>query len=65
MVWHLQNAAKRNRQYEKKSDMVIIMVKQNKFDKSHKPVWSCETYKVIGIDDNNFLLNHPTKQMSF
>ena len=61
MVWHLQNAAKHNRNYEEiqRLDMVIIMIK-NKFDKAHKPNWSSETYKVIGIDNNNFLLDHPT-----
>ena len=63
MNWHLQNAAKKNRPYEeikKKGDMVRIMVKKNKFDKAHMPNWSLEKYKVIGIDNNNFLLNHPT-----
>ena len=44
--------------------MVRIMVK-NKFDKAHMPNWSSEKYKVIGIDNNNFLLNHPTKRKVF
>ena len=26
------------------------------------PNWSSETYTVIGIDNNNLLLNHPTKR---
>ena len=26
------------------------------------PSWSSETYKVIGIDNNNFMLDHPTKR---
>ena len=67
VVWHLQNAAKQNRQYEelKKGDMVRIMIKKDKLDKSHMPNWSTERYKVIGIDNNNFLLNHPTKQKVF
>ena len=41
--------------------MVRIMIKHNKFDKAHEPNWSSETYKVIGIDNNNFMLGHPTK----
>ena len=39
-----------------------IMIKSNKLDKAHMPNWSSETYIVIGIDKNKFLLNHPTKR---
>ena len=62
--WHLWNSAKRDINYEeiKKGDMVRIMTKKNKFDKAHVPNWSLEKYKVLGIDSNNFLLNHPTKR---
>ena len=42
--------------------MVRIMIKKKRFDKAHMPNWSSEKYKVIGIDNNNFLLNHPTKR---
>ena len=42
--------------------MVRIMIKNNKFDKAHMPNWSSDKYKVIGIDNNNFLLNHSTKR---
>ena len=42
--------------------MVRIMIKKNKFDKAHMPNWSSEKYKVLGIDENNFILNHPTKR---
>ena len=38
------------------------MVKRNKSDKAHMPNWSSGKYKVIGIDNNNCLLNHPTKR---
>ena len=65
VVWHLQNAANNNRHYEevKKGQMVRIMInKENKFDKGHMPSWTSETYKVIGIDTNNFILDHPTKR---
>ena len=41
------------------------MITHNKFDTSHMPNWSSETYKVIGIDENNFLLNHPTRRKVF
>ena len=36
------------------------MILTNKSDKAHMPNWSSETYTVIGIANNNFLLNHPT-----
>ena len=42
--------------------MVRIMIKTNQLDKAHMPNWSSEKYKVIGIDNNSFLLNHPTKR---
>ena len=29
------------------------------------PNWSSETYKVIGIDKTNFMLDHPTKHKVF
>ena len=45
--------------------MVRIMINTNKFDKSHMPNWSLEKYKVLGVDNNNFLLNHPTKRKVF
>ena len=41
------------------------MINNNKFDKAHMPNWSSEKYKVIGIGNNNFLLNHPTKRKLF
>ena len=41
------------------------MIKRNKFDKAHMPNWLSEKYKVIGIDKNSFLLNHPTKRKVF
>ena len=66
VAWHLQSKSKINRPYEeiKKGDMVRIMIKHNKF-KAHMPNWSSEKYKIIGIDNNNFLLNHPTKREVF
>ena len=45
--------------------MVRIIIKRNKFDKAHMPNWSSDKYKVIGIDKDNFLLNHPTKRKVF
>ena len=67
VIWHLQNAAKKDRPDEeiKKGDMVRIMLKMNKFDKAHMPNWSSEKYQVIGTENNNFLLNHPTKRKVF
>ena len=29
------------------------------------PNWSSEKCKVLGIDKNNFMLNHPTKRTAF
>ena len=56
----------KQRKYEdiKKGQMARIMIK-SKFDKAHMPSWSSETYKVIGSDNNNFLLDHPTKHKVF
>ena len=67
VAWHLQSKSKNNRPYEEieKGDVVRIMIKTNKFDKAHMPNWSSEKYKVIGIDNNNVILNHPTKQELF
>ena len=48
-----------------KGQMVRTMIKTNKFDKSHMANWSSEKYKVIGIDNNNFLLGHPNKRKVF
>ena len=41
------------------------MINRNRFDKAHMPNWSSETYKVLGIDENNFMSNHPTKRNVF
>ena len=45
--------------------MVRIMNKKNTFDKARMPNWSNEEYKIIGTDNNNFMLNHPTKRKLF
>ena len=45
--------------------VIIIIIKNNKFDKAHMPNRSSEKYKVLGIDKSNFLLNHPTKRKVF
>ena len=29
--------------------------------KEHDPRWSSEKYKVIRVEDNSYLLDHPTK----
>ena len=64
VAWHLWDSAKRDRKYEEinKGGMVRIMIKNIKFDKAHMPNWSLDKYKVLGIDNNTFLLNHPTKR---
>ena len=41
------------------------MNKKNTFDKARMPNWSNEEYKIIGTDNNNFMLNHPTKRKLF
>ena len=55
-----------NRKYEeiKKKEMVRIMIK-HKFGKAHMPSWPSETHKVIIIDNDNVMLDHPTKRKVF
>ena len=67
MAWFLQKTYKNNRPYEKikQGDMVRIIIKKNKFDKTHMPNWPSEKYKVLGTCKNNFILNHPTKRKAF
>ena len=45
--------------------MVRVMVKKTKLDKGYSPNWSSTKYKVIRIDNNRFLLDHPTKRKVF
>ena len=63
VVWHLQNAAKQNRKYEDitQSDMVILMINNTSLIKHTSQNWSTDTHKVIGIDNTNCMLDHPTK----
>ena len=65
--WHLQNNTNKYRKYPKiaEGDMVRIMIKRNKFDKTHMSNWSSEKYKVLGIDKTNVMLNHHTKRTVF
>ena len=44
--------------------MVRIMIK-HKFDKAHNPNWSSGKYKIIRNDNNNSLLDKPTKRNVF
>ena len=45
--------------------MVRIMIKHNKFDTAHMPNWSNEKYTILGVDEHNFLLNHPARREVF
>ena len=68
VVWHLQNNARRNRRYPEVSvgDLVRVNLKpKHGITKEHHPKWSLEKYKVLRIEGNNYLLNHPTKRKVF
>ena len=43
--------------------MVRVNIKpKHGITKEHHPKWSLEKYKVIRVEDNNYLLDHPTKK---
>ena len=68
VAWHLQNNARRNRRYPEVSvdDMVRVNIKpKHGITKEYHPKWSLEKYKVLRVDGNNYLLNHPTKRQVF
>ena len=68
VVWHLQNNSRRQRKYPDISvnDLVRVNIKpKHGITKGHDPKWSSEKYKVLRVDGNNYLLNHPTKRKVF
>ena len=68
VVWHLQNNVKRNRKYPDVSvdDMVRVNIKpKHGITKGHDKKWSSDKYKVLRVDGNNYLLNHPTRRKIF
>ena len=68
VVWHLQNNARRQRKYPDISvdDMVRVNIKpKHGITKNHDPKWSPEKYKVLRVDGNIYLLNHPTRRCIF
>ena len=54
-MWHLQNAAKKNRKYPdiKDGDMVRFKLKPSIGTKSHQPKWSSTRHKVVGDSTDN------------
>ena len=68
VAWHLQNNARRQRKYPEISvdDMVRVNIKpKHGITKGHDPKWSSQKYKVLRVDGNSYLLNHPTKRKLF
>ena len=66
--WHLQNHARIQRKYPDVSvgDFVRVNIKpKHGITKEHHPKWSSEKYKVLRVDGNNYLLNHPTRRKVF
>ena len=55
IIWHLQNAAKKNKKYEKikDGDMVRFKLKPSIGTKSHEPKWSSTRHKVVGDSTDN------------
>ena len=65
--WHLQNAAKKNREYPdiKPGDMVRVQIKPKIGTKAHEPKWSSTRHKVIRIDGNSYLIDYLPKKKLF
>ena len=55
VIWHLQNASKRNRKYPdiKDGDMVRFKLKPSIGTKGHEPKWSSTRHKVVGDSTDN------------
>ena len=65
VAWHLQNHARRQRKYPEitANDLVRINIKpKHGITKGHDHGWSSKKYKVIRVEDNSYLLDHPTKK---
>ena len=60
VVWHLQNAAKKNRKYPeiKQNGYVRVNIKPNSgITKGHHPTYFSNKHKVISIKDNDCLID--------
>ena len=55
IMWHLQNAAKKNKKYPdiKDGDMVIFKLKPSIGTKSYEAKWSSTRHKVVGDSTDN------------
>ena len=63
--WHLWNSASRNRKYEeiKPGDYVRVNIKPKYgITKGHHPKYYSTKYKVISINDNDYVLDIMNKQ---
>jgi hypothetical protein len=67
VIWHLQNAAKKNRKYPdiKEGSMVRVHIKPKLGTKAHEPKWSSTRHKVIRIDGNSYLIDYLPKKKLF
>ena len=67
VIWHLQNAAKKNRKYPdiKPGDMVRVHIKPKIGTKAHEPQWSSTRHKVIRTDGNSYLIDYLPKKKLF
>ena len=66
--WHLHDNAIRQRKYPKIliNDLVRVNIKpKHGITKGHDPRWSSEKYKVLRVDGNSYLLDHPTRKKVF
>ena len=62
------NNVRRERQYPNipVGDFVRVNIKpKHGITKGHDKEWSSDKYKVIGIEGNQYLINHPTKRKVF
>ena len=58
VMWHLQNAATKQRKYPKiqDSDYVRIKINPKRTAKGHEPTFSKEKYKIVAIKDNEYYI---------
>ena len=67
IIWHLQNASKKNRKYPEIKDgsMVRFKLKPSIGTKGHEAKWSSTRHKVINIIGNSYLIDYLPKNKLF
>ena len=58
VVWHLQNAATKQRTYPKiqESDYVRIKINPKRTAKGHEPTFSATIHKIVAIKENEYYI---------